>query len=449
MINLGLLPDMDDRIFTIITYGCQMNRHDSEIMRALMEDRGYQWTEDPGEAGVIILNTCSVREHAEKRVLGLLGNLKQRARLKPGMIIAIGGCMAENRETREYILKKVPHVKVIFGTRSYHHLPELIDQARRENTPQVLTGDGDRQLPGILPACHENSFQAYVTIMYGCNNFCSYCIVPYTRGREQSRPVEEIYREITALVERGYLEVTLLGQNVNSYGKDLGDGSSFAGLLRKLDQIPGLSRIRYMTSHPRDFTDELIETIARSDKVCEHFHLPLQAGSDRILKLMNRGYTAERYLKLVEKIRRAVPGAAITTDLIVGFPGESEDDFLATLEMIERVRFDAAYTFIFSPRKGTPAATMPDQLPVEVAKERLNRLIRVQNRISLELNREQIGQTKEVLVEGRSKTNPDRWSGRTRTNKIVVFEATGELEGKPVQVTITDAHTFTLYGVLK
>ncbi|HHW41014.1 MAG TPA: tRNA (N6-isopentenyl adenosine(37)-C2)-methylthiotransferase MiaB [Syntrophomonadaceae bacterium] len=433
----------------ISTYGCQMNEHDSEIMRALLEESGYRWTDNIHEADLVVLNTCSVREHAEQRVLGLLGNLKHQKEKKPGMIIALGGCMAQNPEIQEFIRKKAPYVDVVFGTRNYHKLPALIKEAEETGSKVFEPACEDDEIPGILPVHYANRVKAYVTIIYGCNNFCTYCIVPYTRGREKSRPPKEIYEEVARLADQGFLEVMLLGQNVNSYGKDLEEDINFARLLKMLDRIPGLARIRYTTSHPRDFTDELIDTIADSEKVCEHFHLPLQAGSNNILKKMNRGYTREDYFKLTEKIRQRVPGASITTDIIVGFPGETDEDFLETLDLVRRVRFDAAYTFIYSPRYGTPAAKMRDDISQEAKKERLKELNQVQNQITLEINKTCEGKTFEILVEGRSKTNPDRWSGRTRTNKIVVFDGEEDLEGKLVNVEIECARTWTLFGSLK
>lgn len=436
------------RKFNIWTSGCQMNEHDTEIMRALLEQEGYVWTPDPDEADIVILNTCSVRRSAEQRALGVLGNLKPRKKENPDLIIAVGGCMTHNPEIRELLINKIPFVDIIFGTRNYHHLPEFLREAE---SGRVIADDAGEDIPGVLPACRTSKVKAYVTIMYGCNNFCSYCIVPYTRGREKSRPLEEIYQEVAELAAKGYQEVMLLGQNVNSYGKDLEGNVNFAKLLAKLDKIDGISRIRYTTSHPRDFTDELIETIAASQKVCEHFHLPLQAGSNKVLKLMNRGYTRERYLELTNSIRERIPEASITTDLIVGFPGETEEDFLDTLDLVERVRFDAAYTFLFSPREGTPAAEMPEQIPDEVKKDRFNRLVELQDKITLEKNLPLVNQLVEVLVEGRSKKDPERWSGRTRTNKIVNFDAPDDtdLTGKLVDVEVTSAQTWFLSGKLK
>ncbi|HAF17802.1 MAG: tRNA (N6-isopentenyl adenosine(37)-C2)-methylthiotransferase MiaB [Thermacetogeniaceae bacterium] len=436
------------RRFNIWTSGCQMNEHDTEIMRALLEQEGYLWTSDPEEADIVILNTCSVRKSAEQRALGLLGNLKHRKKRDPDLVIAVGGCMTHNPEVRDLLINKIPFVDIIFGTRNYHYLPEFLREAE---SGRVIADDVDEDIPGVLPACRTSKVKAYVTIMYGCNNYCSYCIVPYTRGREKSRPLEEVYQEVAELAERGYQEVMLLGQNVNSYGKDLNGNINFAKLLEKIDRIDGLSRIRYMTSHPRDFTDELIETIAASQKVCEHFHLPLQAGSNKILQLMNRGYSRERFLKLTDSVRERIPEASITTDIIVGFPGETEEDFLDTLDLVERVRFDAAYTFLFSAREGTPAAEMSEQIPEEVKKDRFKRLVELQNKITLEQNLPLVNQVVEVLVEGRSKKDPERWSGRTRTNKIVNFEVLDDtdLTGKLADVQIISAQTWNLSGKLK
>lgn len=434
--------------FNIWTSGCQMNEHDTEIMHALLEKEGYQWTPDPEKADIIILNTCSVRKSAEQRALGLLGNLKHRKKNNPNLIIAVGGCMTHNPVIRDQLINKARFVNIIFGTRNYHHLPEFLREAESK---RVIADDACEDVPGLLPACRTSKVKAYVTIMYGCNNFCSYCIVPYTRGREKSRPLEAIYQEVAELAESGYQEVMLLGQNVNSYGKDLDGETNFARLLEQLDKIDGLSRIRYMTSHPRDFTEELIDTIAGSRKICEHFHLPLQAGSNKILQKMNRGYTRERYMELIRSVREKVPDASITTDIIVGFPEETEEDFLDTLDLVKKIRFDAAYTFLYSPREGTPAAKISEQVPGEVKKNRLERLLNVQNKITLERNLPLVNQVVEVLVEGRSKKDPERWSGRTTTNKIVNFEASDEsdLTGKLADVQITSAQTWNLSGEIK
>jgi tRNA-2-methylthio-N6-dimethylallyladenosine synthase len=442
------LPEQKPKFVHLATWGCQMNDHDSEVMRALLEQSGLVWTEEVEEADVVVLNTCSVRKSAEQKAMGFLGALKHLKESRPGVVVAVGGCMTQNREIRDQ-LRKSAHVNIIFGARSFHRLPSLIS---RYNTTraQVVETDMDEQPPsGALPAHRDSPIKAYVTIMYGCNNFCSYCVVPYARGREKSRPLTEICEEVGGLADGGYLEVMLLGQNVNSYGKDLPGGVNFAALLEELDLMPGLARIHYMTSHPRDFSDELITTIRQSRKVCEHFHLPLQSGSNSVLERMNRGYTREQYLQLVAKIRSAIPAASITTDLILGFPGETEQEFQETLDLVERVRFDAIYVFLYSPRPGTAAAAMLDQISGEVKKQRFTRLTEAQNEISLEINKALVGQDWEVLVEGKSKTNPERWSGRTRTGKIVVFKGEGDLTGKIVEVAIDCAQTWNLIATLK
>lgn len=363
------------------------------------------------------------------------------------MIVAVGGCLTQNPEVREFLLK-APFVNVIFGTRNFHRLPELLQEVQQGN--KRVVADERVDLSGILPAYRADSVKAYVTIMYGCNNFCSYCIVPYTRGREKSRPAEEINEEVAGLAAAGYKEVMLLGQNVNSYGRGLDSDINFAKLLEQLDEIVGIARIRYMTSHPRDFTDELIETIASSSKICEHFHLPIQSGSNRILKLMNRGYSREKFIELTEKIRKRIPESSITTDIIVGFPGETEDDFQDTLDLVEQVKFDAAFTFLYSPRQGTPAEKMEEQISQDIKRDRMIRLTDIQNKITLEHNQVLENKVVEVLVEGRSKKDPERWSGRTRTNKIVVFNEPDEkdLTGELIDVMINCARTWNLVGTL-
>lgn len=426
-----------------------MNEHDTEIMRAILERDGYRWTPQAEKADIVILNTCSVRKAAEQKALGFLGNLKHRKEKEPGLVIAVGGCLPQNREVRNFLVNKASFVDVVFGTRNYHLLPQFLREALQQG--KRVVADQTEDIPGPLPACRTSSVKAYVTIMYGCNNFCSYCIVPYTRGMERSRPAQEIYEEVVQLADAGYKEVMLLGQNVNSYGEGPDGKVNFAGLLGRLDEVPGLARIRYMTSHPRDFTEELIDVIASSHKVCEHFHLPVQSGSNRILKLMKRGYTRERFIELTEIIRKKVAGASITTDIIVGFPGEGEADFQDTLNLVREARFDAAYTFLYSPRQGTPAEKMPQQIATDEKKERMARLLDLQNEISLQHNLSLENRVVEVLVEGRSKKDEQRWSGRTRTNKIVVFEGEDDrdLTGALLDVTITGAQTWNLIGSLK
>lgn len=432
--------------YHIEIWGCQMNEHDAEILSGMLEQIGYRKTEVLSQADVIILYTCCVREKAEHKVFARLGQLKKYKTTNPNLLIAVGGCMAQQPEMGEDIRVRAPYVDLVFGTHNIHRLPQLLEEAKDAEVTLIEVWDREREIVENLPASRMNKLKAYVTIMYGCNNFCSYCIVPYVRGRERSREPEEIIKELKELASNGFKEIMFLGQNVNSYGKDLARPVDFADLLLQADAIPGLERIRYMTSHPRDFTEKLINTIAGSQKICEHFHLPIQAGSNRILKLMRRGYTKESYLELIAKVREAVPQATLTTDIIVGFPGETDEDFADTLEVITKARFDQAYTFIYSPRKGTPAAEMPDQVPQEVKKERFQKLLDLQNRISWELNQQMLGKIEEVLVEGTSKTDPAKLSGRTRGNKIVIVDGPEELIGHVIKVKIEEAQTWSLQG---
>lgn len=432
--------------YYIETWGCQMNEHDSEVLRGLLEEAGYQRATSEETADVIILNTCCVRERAENKVLGYLGKLKVLKAKKPGLVIGVGGCMAQRQGMAETIRRQAPHVDVIFGTHNLHRVPELVRRARETRQAQLEVWSRPLEdIPEGLPVRREGGVRAWVTITYGCNNFCTYCIVPYVRGRERSRPPEIILEEIRGLAAEGYKEVMLLGQNVNSYGRDLDSGTDFADLLVMVNDIEGIERIRYTTSHPKDFSRKLLETVAACSKICEHFHLPVQAGSDAVLARMRRRYTRSDYFRLVDEIRERIPGASITTDLIVGFPGETEEDFAATMDLVERVRFDNAYTFIYSPRAGTEAAGFPDQVDAGVKKERFARLVERQNRISWEINQELVGQEVEVLVEGPSKTNPEVLSGRTRTNKIVVFPGQAR-PGEFQAVRITEAGAWTLFG---
>ncbi|HQD70662.1 MAG: tRNA (N6-isopentenyl adenosine(37)-C2)-methylthiotransferase MiaB [Limnochordia bacterium] len=434
------------RKFYLKTLGCQMNEHDSEVIAGILARLGYVQTEECTEADLILYNTCSVRENPERKVYGQITSLKQLKDKNPGLLIGICGCMPQQKEELEKLLARLPHVDLIFGTHNIHRLPELLERAQTEERV-VEVWDDSQEVVEDLPAIRANKFKAFVNVIYGCNNFCSYCVVPYTRGRERSRSPKDILKEVRRLADEGYKEVTLLGQNVNTYGADLDEKTSFAELLSLINDVPGVERIRFTTSHPKDMQDELIEAIANLPKVCEHLHLPVQTGSDRILKLMNRHYTSAYYLDLVAKIREAVPEINLTTDLIVGFPGETEEDFQDTLRLVEAVRFSSAFTFIYSPRPGTPAAKMADQVPEDVKKERVYRLIDLQNRISLEYMQAQLGKTEEVLVdELAAKTG--ELSGRTRTNKQVLFSGPSDLLGKLVQVKITEAKTWSLRGVM-
>jgi tRNA-2-methylthio-N6-dimethylallyladenosine synthase len=438
------------RKFYIKTFGCQMNEHDSEIIGGILEKRGFKATDSIDDADIIIFNTCCVREKPERKVYGQVSNLKQAKLNNADLIIGIAGCMTQQAGEVERIAKRLPHVDIVFGTMNIHELPELLDQVEAGHKAYRIWDkepeNNENPLEG-LPIRRVSGVSAWVSIIYGCNNYCSYCIVPYVRGRERSRKFKDIISEVKDLGQKGFREIVLLGQNVNSYGHDLKNGHDFADLLHALDQTPGISRIRYMTSHPRDFTDKLINEIATSKTVCEHFHLPLQAGSNKVLADMNRGYTLEYYLDLIARIRQAVPGCSITTDLIVGFPGEDDNDFAETLRAVEEVRFDSAFTFIYSPRRGTAGASMHNQIPDSVISDRIQKLVATQNIITGEINKGLQGKTVEVLVEGTSKTNPSMLSGRTRTNKLIIFPFHPEARiGELVKIKITKARSWTQLG---
>ncbi|AEG60233.1 tRNA (N6-isopentenyl adenosine(37)-C2)-methylthiotransferase MiaB [Desulforamulus ruminis] len=437
--------DRAEKYYLILTFGCQMNERDSESLSGMLEDLGYSPTESQEDADIIILNTCCVRETAESKVFGLLGRLRKRKTANPNLIIGVCGCMTQQEDAAKRIRHSFPFVDLIFGTHNVHELPRMLQQVQENKEAVLEIWTSEKGIAEDVPVRRKDKLKAWVTIMYGCNNFCSYCIVPYVRGRERSRKPEDIFKEIKELVKEGYKEVTLLGQNVNSYGKDLENTYRFADLLLDLDQIEGLERIRFMTSHPRDFDRRLIQVIASCRKVCEHYHLPVQAGSNRVLKQMNRGYTREHYLELIREIRRAVPGASITADIMVGFPGETEEDFEQTLDLVQQVRFDSAFTFIYNTRSGTPAAKM-EQVPEAIKSERIQRLIELQNKISFENNRMEEGKVLEVLVEGVTKSNADRLAGRTRTNKLVVFDGPLELSGSLVPVRIKQGRLNLLEG---
>lgn len=448
------------------TYGCQMNVHESEVIAGLLEGLGYQPAGAPEDADLVILNTCCVRETAEERVLGRLGELQRLKTRRPGLLLAVAGCLGQQAGAADRIRRRATQVDLILGTHNLYRLPELVSEVVRRRlggdpAPVVEVAEGrEAEVREGLPVRREGGIRAWVTIMYGCDNFCSYCIVPHVRGRERSRRADDILAEVRQLADAGYREVYLLGQNVNSYALDLrreagtgagGDAPSFAGLLRAVNEVPGLARIRYTTSHPRDFTDDIITAVAECDKVCEHFHLPAQSGSTRVLELMNRRYTREQYLELIQRIRRRVPEAVFTADLIVGFPGETEADFEATLSLVREVPFDASFDFAYSPRSGTPAAEAPEQVPGEVKKRRLQRLIEVQNQVSLAQNRRRVGTMVEVLAEGAADRSPERAVGRDRGNKLVIFDppagtAPADLSGQVVSVLVEQAHTWSLEG---
>lgn len=446
-INLETAELKSKKFFTTITYGCQMNENDSERLAGQMKSINYEFTDDLEQADFIILNTCCVRESAEKKIYGKIGELKRLKVNNPNLLIGIAGCMAQ--KDKDTIFKKAPHVDLILGTYNTHHLVEYVKQLEDSREKVLAVWDQAERLAPDVPTVRKGQVSAWVPIMYGCNNFCTYCIVPYVRGRERSRPMKDILEEITQLGLEGFKEITLLGQNVNSYGKDGEEGCDFADLLEAADQIDTIERIRYMTSHPRDMNDRVITVVQRSKRICHHFHLPIQSGSNTLLDKMNRGYTTEEYCQLIDNIRTAIPDASITTDMIVGFPGETDELFLETLELMKKIQFDAAYTFLYSQRSGTPAATMPDQVPLTVKKERLQQLMNIQNSISLAVNQKLEGKVVSVLVEGESKNDSNTLMGRTSSNKIVLWKKHGtEAIGNLVDVHIDNAQTWVLKGQL-
>ena len=432
-----------------LTLGCQQNEADSEKLCGMAEAMGYELTDKPEEASLIMVNTCAIREHAEKRALSLVGQYKHLKAKNPDLVIVLCGCMVVQDHRREEIKHRYPYVDILFGTSSIHRLPELLLEKMRRGKRILRPDEAVYEVAEGIPIHRRSTYRAWVSVMYGCNNFCSYCIVPYVRGRERSRRKEEILTEVRDLVSRGYRDITLLGQNVNSYGKDSDFGYDFADLLRELDEIEGDYWIHFMTSHPKDASKKLIDVMAESRHVARHFHLPMQSGSDRVLKAMNRKYDFAKYIGILDYIRERMPDAVITSDIIVGFPGETEEEFEDTLSALKRARFDMIYSFIYSPRRGTPAATLEDQIPSEVQKERFDRLLAVQNEISLAANRPMEGKTLRVLCDGVSKNNDRVYSGRTEGGKIVFFDGCPEDEGRFLMVEIERGDTFALYGKIK
>ncbi len=435
------------KFYHILNYGCQMNESDAEHYAAQLEELGYHKNEDFRQADVIVVNTCCVRESAEKKILGKIGELKNVKAQKPEQIICIAGCMAQ--KDGEKLIKKHPQIDLLIGTSYVNSFKEILEDYLHDKHVRVHTemlNNQDSEFEG--ERVRENGFSAWIPIMYGCNNFCTYCIVPYVRGRERSRSVENIIEEVKRAVAGGYKEITLLGQNVNSYGKDFGEKEAFAKLLKEVDKVEGIERIHYMTSHPRDMSEDVIKAVAESKHICENFHVPFQSGSTRILKEMNRGYTREKYLELIKLIRKYVPNAVLTSDIIVGFPGETEEDFLDTYNLVKEVGFDMIFTFIYSKRSGTPAAKMEEQIPLAVKKERLNRLMELQNDISLKLNQKFVGEVVEVIAEGPSRKNDKVWNGRTETNKLVLWpiEDNKFEVGQAVNIKIETAQTWILKG---
>lgn len=436
------------KTYSVVTYGCQGNEADSEIISGILERLGYTHSEDTYKADVVILNTCAIRENAENRIWGVLGLLKGVKNEKKDMIIGICGCMPQEENASNKLMETYPFVDLIFGTHNIGNLPKLIDECieKKSKVIEVISTQG-----GILegaPKVRLSQHKAWVNIMYGCDEFCTYCIVPYTRGKERSRDKEDIINEVNDLVKQGYKEITLLGQNVNAYGKDKNDGYTFGDLLVDLDKT-GIARIRYTTSHPRDLDDKTIEAMAKCPSVMTQLHLPVQSGDDEVLRRMNRKYTHDHYMGLIHKLKSAIPGISITTDIIVGFPGETEEQFQNTLKLVDEVEYEGAYTFIYSPREGTPAAMFEDQIPEDIAKDRLYRLNEKVNAYYLKGNERFVGTIQEVLVDGESKNGEGMMCGYTKNLKLCHFKSDDKsLVGKLVNVKITEAKSWFVIGEL-
>ena len=435
------------KTFYLKTYGCQMNEHDSENIEALLTGLGFSKVDDYEKADLVLLNTCSIRENAHNKAFGMLGRLKHLKAQKKDLIVGLCGCMAQEASVVEEIINKYKWVNFVFGTHNMYQLPNIIDKAIALNKQQIEVFSKEGDLVEGLPVIRTNNYKAYVNIIYGCNKFCTYCIVPYTRGRERSRAKEDILSEVDELIKDGYKEITLLGQNVNAYGKDLYEDYTLGNLLEDIAK-KDIPRVRFMTSHPWDFTDSMVEVIGRYDNIMPSVHLPVQSGSSKILKLMGRRYTRESYLELFKKIKDTVPNVSISTDIIVGFPGESEEDFLETLSLAEECKYDNAFTFIFSKREGTPACLLKDEVSEEEKEERLQRLNKVVNKYFLENNKKLLERVVPVLVEGNSEKK-DMYYGYTDTNKLINFTAKREVEvGEIVNVKVTQAKTWSLDGEL-
>lgn len=430
--------------FNILTLGCQMNERDSETLAGMLTEMGYEQIDDRNQADIAIINTCSVRDHADRRFFGMLGQLKKIKEKNPGFIVCVCGCMMQQQHIIDQIKEKYPWVDIIFGTHNIHRFPRLLGNVISEKEKQIEIWEDGGEIVEGLPSKRLYKHKAFVNIMFGCNNFCTYCIVPYTRGRERSRRPEDILAEIRRLADDGVKEITLLGQNVNSYKGE--GGVDFADLLRMINEVDGIDRIRFMTSHPKDLSDRLIDVYRDCNKVCSFFHLPVQSGNDNILKRMNRRYTADDYMELVRKLREARPDISLTTDIIVGFPGETEEEFEDTLKLVEAVNFDSAFTFMYSKRKGTPAAEYDDQIPEEIKHDRFDRLVETVNRCAADRNARFVGQITPVLVEGVSKSDEGCVTGRNPQNKIVNFPGDASLTGTIVNVKISEAGTFSLVG---
>ena len=436
---------INDKTACVVTYGCQQNENDSEKLKGMLDAMGYTLIEDREKADVIIFNTCAVRENAELKLKGNVGALKYLKAKNRKVLIGVCGCMVQQEKAAAGLSQKFRHIDMVFGTHSLYKFPEILYTAMTKN--RVLdVMDSDGMIAENIPVLRDDKYRAWVSIMFGCNNFCSYCVVPYVRGRERSRKHEDILKEVQQLADEGYKEITLLGQNVNSYGNDDENEYNFAQLLREVCKIDGIERVRFATSHPKDISDELIETMAQLDKVCPQLHLPFQAGSNKVLKDMNRGYTKEQYLEKIDKIKSKIPGISLSSDIIVGFPTETNEDFEETINVVKYVEFDSLFTFIYSRRDKTRAALMDSVLSDEEIQKNFDRLLETQNEISKKINESYVGKTVEVLVEGVSKNNPNALQGRTPENKIVNFSGDVGLVGKIIKLKITEAKTWSLNG---
>lgn len=435
------------RKYNIITFGCQMNEHDSETISGMLREQGCEEVFSKEEADITVINTCSIRENADKRFFGTLGQLKKHKKADPDYIVCVCGCMMQQQHIIDTVKSKYPWVDIIFGTHNIHKFPELLEKVVSDKKKIMEVFEDSSDIVEGLPAKRLYKHKAFVNIMYGCNNFCTYCIVPYTRGREKSRKPEDILKEVEKLVADGVKEITLLGQNVNSYRGQGETGScDFADLIYMLNEVEGLERIRFMTSHPKDLSDKLIKAYTECDKLCNYIHLPVQSGSSKVLKRMNRKYDRQQYLDLLKKLREAVPGITVSTDIIVGFPGETEEDFQDTLSLVEEAEYDSAFTFLYSIRTGTPAAEYEDQIPEEIKHDRFNRLVDLINSGSAAKNAAYEGRIEKVLVEGPSKKDQETLTGRTEGFKLVDFSGDNKIIGQIVDVEITEGKTFSLKG---
>ena len=431
--------------YFITTYGCQMNVHESEKIAGMLREIGYDEAASYNEADVVVFNTCCIRDTAEKRAYGNIGALKGLKKANPSLIIAVVGCMTQQKGGAEALSAKFPFVDIVLGTNSLNQLPIILQNKRQKRTQIALHDDPTVDLSQELPIYRTSGTNAWINIMYGCNNFCTYCIVPYVRGRERSRSMSEVVQDVKTVLSEGYKEITLLGQNVDSYGNDLADGTNFASLLREIDKIEGKYRVRFMTSHPKDFNKDVVDVIASSTHICHNIHLPIQSGSDSILKRMNRKYTSSQYLDIVDYIRSKMPDVGITSDVMIGFPGETEEDFQRTMDLVGKVKYSNAFTFVYSPRKGTPAAAM-EQIPAEVKKSRITRLVKLQNDITKSLSNEYIGGIYEVLVEDVNPKYIGTVCGRTDSGRLVTMPGTPDLIGSFVSVKITKSRSASLFG---